>query len=487
MDTKTDQQLQIFFLPYMAHGHTLPLIDTAKFFASHGSKSTIITTPFNAPLISKSIQSSKSLGLDIDLLVINFPSTEVGLPEGIENANLATNREMKEKLYKASTLFAPQVEQILEQYHPHCLIADSLYHWSTDAAAKFGIPRITFHGVGYFPLCASLSVILYQPHIKVSSDTEPFVIPNLPHEIKSTRNQVPAFLNLDGNTELIKLVKASVEAETRSYGNIVNSFYELEPDYAHHYRNVLGRKSWHIGPVSLCNKAEEDKSARGGKEGSADRVHECIDWLNKKEVNSVVYICFGSLTIFSDCQLIEIASALEASHQQFIWVVRKEHDDEEEWLLKEFEQRMEGEGLIISGWAPQLLILEHEATGAFVTHCGWNSILEGVSAGVPMITWPVTGEQFYNEKLVTELLGIGVAVGAEKWATFEEESARSEANVKREAIEKAVTEIMVGDKAEDMRSRAKALGEMASRAVEEGGSSFSDLTALIEELKSIRS
>ncbi|KAL6218873.1 hypothetical protein ACLB2K_012080 [Fragaria x ananassa] len=485
MGTKTDQQLQIVFLPYMAHGHTLPLIDIAKLFASHGSKSTIITTPFNAPLISKSIESSKSLGLEIDLLVIKFPSNEVGLPEGIENANLATTLEMKEKLYKASKLLAPQVEHILEQYHPHCLVADSLYHWSTDVAAKFGIPRIIFQGVGFFPLCASLSVILYQPHKKVSSDSEPFLIPNLPHEIKTTRNQVPAFLNLDGNTELIKLVKASIEAEERSYGSIINSFYELEPDYADHYRKVLGRKSWHIGPVSLCNKAERDKSERG-RGGSVDEVHKCMNWLNSKEPNSVVYICFGSLTIFNDCQLIEIALALEASHQQFIWVVRKENNDKEELLLKEFEQRMEGKGLIIRGWAPQLLILEHEATGAFVTHCGWNSILEGVSAGVPMITWPVTGEQFYNEKLVNEIPRIGVAVGAEKWATFEEESARSEASVKREAIEKAVTEIMVGDEAREMRKRSKALREMASRAVEEGGSSYSDLTALIEELKSLR-
>ncbi|KAL6209819.1 hypothetical protein ACLB2K_020758 [Fragaria x ananassa] len=445
MGTKTDQQLQIVFLPYMAHGHTLPLIDIAKLFASHGSKSTIVTTPFNAPLISKSIQSSK-----IDLLVIKFPSNEVGLPEGIENANLATTREMKEKLYKASNLLAPQVEQILEQYHPHCLVADSLYHWSTDVAAKFGIPRIIFQGVGFFPLCASLSVILYQPHKKVSSDSEPFLIPNLPHEIKTTRNQVPAFLNLDGKTELIKLVKASIEAEERSYGSVVNSFYELEPDYADHYRKVLGRKTWHIGPVSLCNKAERDKSERG-RGGSVDEVHECMNWLNSKESYSVVYICFGSLTIFNDCQLIEIVLALEASHQQFIWVLRKENNDKEELLLKEFEQRM-----------------------------------EGVSAGVPMITWPVTGEQFYNEKLVNEILRIGVAVGAEKWATFEEESARSEASVKREAIEKAVTEIMVGDEAKEMRKRSKALKEMASRAVEEGGSSYSDLTALIEELKSLR-
>ncbi|PQQ13823.1 UDP-glucose flavonoid 3-O-glucosyltransferase 7-like isoform X1 [Prunus yedoensis var. nudiflora] len=125
---------------------------------------------------------------------------------------------------------------------------------------------------------------------------------------------------------------------------------------------------------------------------------------------------------------------------------------------------MEGKGLIIRGWAPQVLILEHQAIGAFVTHCGWNSILEGVSSGVPMITWPVSAEQFYNEKLATEILRIGVAVGSEKWASLVD--VKKEASVKRDAIEKAVAQVMVGDEAEEIRSRARALGEMARRAVE---------------------
>ncbi|XP_062024890.1 UDP-glucose flavonoid 3-O-glucosyltransferase 7-like [Rosa rugosa] len=485
METKAHTQLHIFFLPFMGPGHSLPLLDIAKLFASRGVKSSIITTPVSAALLSKQLRTSKSLGSGIEFLVIKFPSAEVGLPEGIETSNSATTREMKGKLMEATALLEPKVEQILDQHRPHCLVADAVFHWATDVAAKFGIPRLVFHGAGFFPLCASLSVMLYQPHMKVSSDSEYFVIPNLPHEIKSTRNQVPAFLNVDSKTELFKLVKASMEVDERSFGILVNSFYELEPEYADHYRKVFGRKSWHIGPVSLCNKAEEDKSARG-EEGSADGVHECFDWLNTKEPNSVVYICFGSLTNFSDAQLVEIALALESSHQQFIWVVRKEKNDKGEWLPDEgFEQRLEDKGLIIRGWAPQLLILEHEAVGAFMTHCGWNSILEGVAAGVPMITWPVSAEQFYNEKLVTQLLGIGVAVGAEKWDTFEDDSLKSEASVQMEAIEKAVTEIMVGDEAEEMRSRVKELGEIGSKAVEEGGSSFSDLTALIEELRSL--
>lgn len=137
---------------------------------------------------------------------------------------------------------------------------------------------------------------------------------------------------------------------------------------------------------------------------------------------------------------------------------------------------MEGKGLIIRGWSPQVLILEHEAVGGFVSHCGWNSTLESISLGVPMVAWPIAVEQFYNEKLVTQVLQVGVSVGASKWVTFVGDF------VRRDAIEKAVKEIMVGDRAVEMRSRVKELGELARKAVEKDGSSYSDLNALIHEL-----
>ncbi|KAL6219060.1 hypothetical protein ACLB2K_012266 [Fragaria x ananassa] len=148
---------------------------------------------------------------------------------------------------------------------------------------------------------------------------------------------------------------------------------------------------------------------------------------------------------------------------------------------------MKGKGLVIRDWAPQVPILQHKAVGAFVTHCGWNSVFEAISAETPMITWPVSGDQFFNEMFVTQVLhvGVGVGVGVEKWVSFMDESLKSEASVKREAIEKAMTRIMQGDEAEEMRNRVKGLREQASRAFEEGGSSFSDLTALIEELRTL--
>ena len=314
-------------------------------------------------------------------------------------------------------------------------------------------------------------------HKKVSSVSEPFVIPNLPGDIKLTRNQLPDTMEQDAETDFSRLFKAAVESELKSYG-------ELEPAYAVHYRKVLGRRAWHIGPVSLCNRTDNDKASRA-KQDSTDCTQECLKWLKSKQPNSVVYVCFGSLANFTSAQLTEIAMGLQASEQNFIWIVRKNknsggEEEKEDWLPLGFEKRMEGKGLIIRGWAPQVLILDHEAVGGFVTHCGWNSTLEGVVAVAPLVTWPHFADQFYNEKLVTQVRKIGVAVGVEKSSTTKSEF------VRRERIEKAVKEIMVGDKAEQMRSRAKAFGEMAQRAVENGGSSFSNLNSLIEEL-SLRS
>ena len=299
---------------------------------------------------------------------------------------------------------------------------------------------------------------LYEPHKKVSYDSEPFVIPNFPGEIKLTRMQLPDFIKHEVETDFSKWLKEVMEsADLRSDRVVVNSFYELKPAYAEHYKKVMGRKAWHIGPVSLCNKNAEDKAQRG-KEASIDE-HECLKWLGTKKPNSVIYICPGSIANFSDTQLMEIAMGLEASDQQFIWVVKKgkNEKEEEDWLPKGFEKRMEGKGLILRGWAPQVLILDHEAVGGFVTHCGWNSTLEGVTAGVPMVTWPLSVEQFYNEKLVTRVLKIGVDVGVRQWI-----------RVVGDSIKRAVKRIMVGEETEEMRARQRPLGRWQRELLKKG-------------------
>ena len=177
----------------------------AKLFASRGADVAIITTPLNAPLIAKSINKSDHPGRKIELLIINFPSEAVGLPDGCESLDLARSPEMFQSFFRATTLLEPQIDRILDRHRPHCLVADTFFPWTTDLAAKYGIPRVVFHGTCFFALCAAASIIANRPYKNVSSDLEPFVIPNLPDEIKLTRSQVPGFLKEEVETDFIKL------------------------------------------------------------------------------------------------------------------------------------------------------------------------------------------------------------------------------------------------------------------------------------------
>ncbi|KAH1122029.1 hypothetical protein J1N35_005189 [Gossypium stocksii] len=155
----------------------------------------------------------------------------------------------------------------------------------------------------------------------------------------------------------------------------------------------------------------------------------------------------------------------------------------EKWLKEDgYEDRIKGRGLLIRGWAPQVLILSHPSIGGFLTHCGWNSTLEGISTGVPMITWPLFSEQFVNEKLVVQILKIGVGVDVEAAVHMGEEE--FEAVVKKDNIMKALESLIdEGDEGEDRRKRAKYLAEMATKAVEAGGSSYLNITLLVEYIK----
>ncbi|KAF7811003.1 Scopoletin glucosyltransferase [Senna tora] len=470
-----NQKLHIFLFPFLAQGHMLPMVDLARLFTARGVKTTIITTPMNLPIISRTIGHPKTAPANSDniiqTLTIKFPSLEAGLPEGCENSDSLPSPSFYPNFFRAIQMLQEPLEQLLLQHHPDCLVVNMFYTWATDCAAKFGVPTIVFQGSNSFALCAMEHMRLHKPYKNVLSDSEPFVIPDLPGEIKMTKMELPSFVD-DEHWE--KMSTAMSEAELKSFGVIVNSFYEMEQVYADHYKNVLGRKAWSIGPVSLSNRDIKEKANRG-KEASIDG-EECLKWLDSKNRGSVLYVCFGSMANFPKSQLREIAMGLEASGQNFIWVVRGKQEEEKEWLPEGFEERLEGKGLIIRGWAPQVLILDHEAVGGFVTHCGWNSTLEGISGGVAMVTWPLSAEQFYNQKFVTEILRSGVSVGVTKWVNMEAERD----DVKKERIEEAVRKIMEG---EEMKKRAREIEKMAKEAVKEGGSSYNNLTSLIQELE----
>jgi len=264
---------------------------------------------------------------------------------------------------------------------------------------------------------------------------------------------------------------------------IMNSFEELEPAYAGGYKKMRNNKLWCLGPLSYSNKDHLDKAQRG-RMASIEECHlRC--WLDCQKPETVIYACFGSLCNLTAPQLIELALALEASERPFIWVIREGSYSEplEKWIEENgFEERTNARSLLIRGWAPQLLILSHPAIGGFITHCGWNSTLEAICAGVRMVTWPLFGDQFLNESLAVDVLKVGVKVGVERPVTWGEEE-KVGVLVKKEDVERAIVKLMDETSENvEMRKRVRELAEKAKGAVEKGGSSHSNVTLLIEDI-----
>ncbi|PWZ21247.1 Anthocyanidin 3-O-glucosyltransferase 4 [Zea mays] len=182
--------------------------------------------------------------------------------------------------------------------------------------------------------------------------------------------------------------------------------------------------------------------------------------------------------------LVEIGHGLEATKRPFIWVVKPGNLAEfERWLSEDgFESRVGETGLVIRDWAPQKAILSHPATGAFVTHCGWNSVLECVAAGLPMVSCPHFAEQFMNEKLVVDVLRVGVPVGVKGAAQWGVEAEGVLAT--RQDVEGAVAAVMdCGEEGSARRARAAELGRKAREAVVHGGSSFRNVALLIQHVQ----
>uniref|UniRef100_A0A0A9CES5 Glycosyltransferase n=1 Tax=Arundo donax TaxID=35708 RepID=A0A0A9CES5_ARUDO len=225
--------------------------------------------------------------------------------------------------------------------------------------------------------------------------------------------------------------------------------------------------------------------AAGATEAGESERHACLAWLDAQPERSVVFLCFGSVGAFSAAQVKEIARGLETSGHRFLWVVRsppqdpskfiepRREPDLEALLPDGFLGRTRGRGLVVSSWAPQVEVLRHGATGAFVTHCGWNSTLEGVAAGVPLLCWPQFAEQRLNKVFIVEEMKVGVAVEG-----YDEEL------VSAEEVEAKVRLVMESEEGERLRERLSVAREKAAAAVADGGPSRLAFDEFLKDLES---
>lgn len=219
---------------------------------------------------------------------------------------------------------------------------------------------------------------------------------------------------------------------------------------------------WPLGTVGptvpsmfLDKQLKEDKAY--GLSLFKPNTDVCINWLNGRESGSVVYVSFGSLAVLNVKEMVELALGLKSSNAYFLWVVRSaEHDK----LPDNFVEDVKEKGLIVS-WCPQLEVLAHHAVGCFVTHCGWNSTLEALSLGVPMVAMPQWTDQSTNAKFVEDIWKVGLRAQPKD----------EEGIVRREVIEHCIKEVIEGERGKEMKRNSMKWKNLAEAAVSEGGSS----------------
>ncbi|KAF6158669.1 hypothetical protein GIB67_040183 [Kingdonia uniflora] len=464
--------------PFMAQGHIIPCLALALQLEQKTNCRIIIV---NTPLNIRNIRSSLPPNTSIRLKELPFTSTDHGLPPDSENTDVLPYPLIMRLLDASKTLkqsFNKFVVDLTKQQDgnpPVCIIADMFLGWTVEIAKELGIFHSIFNTGGAYGTAIYYSLWIHLPHCKTTSDE--FLLPDFPEASVIHRTQLANHLsNADGSDSWSIFNQSVLPLWFKSDGIIFNTIEGLEKTGLEYFRrNMTGRPVWCIGPVRCSSIRPQKKSGIGSDQ--------CINWLDTHPPASVLFVSFGSQNSISCQQMMELAIGLEKSKKSFIWVIRPplefylSEEFQSKWLPKGFEDRIKegNRGLLVHKWAPQLEILSHRSTAAFLSHCGWNSTLESLIHGVPIIAWPLAGEQHYNSKFLVEVAGVCVEVAR-----------GNVSDIKHEDVVRVIELVMGGtEKGEDMRKKVTKVAEMiedAIRDTDEGlkGSSVKALDKFID-------
>lgn len=457
----------------MAQGHIIPFLALALHLEQRKTYNlTIVNTPFNI----KKLRSSLPHNSSITLLEIPFNGTDHGLPPNTENTD-AVPYNLVIRLLESSVSLKPAFKNLIQQQpqQPLCIVGDIFFGWTASVAKELGVFHVIFSGCGGYGLAFYYSLWMNLPHRRVESDS--FPLPDFPEARSIHRTQLPNNIaEADGFDAWSVFQKRNLSEWVNSDGVLFNTVEELDSVGLSYFARKLDRPAWAIGPVLLSTGS----GSRGKGGGISPKL--CREWLDTKPINSVLFVCFGSMNTISASQMMQLGMALERSGRSFVWVVRppvgfdiNSEFRAEEWLPEGFMEKIRGSerGLIVHDWAPQVEILSHGAVSAFLSHCGWNSVLESLSHGVPILGWPMAAEQFFNCKFLEEELGVCVEVARGK-----------SCEVRHEDIVDKI-ELVMGESENGMRMRKNAgeIRDVIRNAVkDEDGIKGSSIRAIDEFL-----
>ncbi|XP_010557055.1 PREDICTED: UDP-glycosyltransferase 74C1 [Tarenaya hassleriana] len=444
----------VLVFPYPIQGHINPMIQLSKRLSAKGLAVTLVVASNEQ---SDPYVAEYSISLRTIFNGFDQHDHPLVMLRRTHRFNDCTSRSLSQFIQS----------EMLSERPPKAVIYDPFMPWALDVAKDLGL-----RAVAYFTQPWSVNLIYHHInegtyHVPTSRHDHP-TLSSFPALPLLSQKDLPSFACESGSyPHLFDLVVSQFSNFRRADCILCNTFDQLEDKVM----KWMG-KEWpvkNIGPVVpskfLDNRLPEDKDYGLGhfrpKPGG-----DAIKWLQTKPSKSVVYVSYGTLAALDEKQMKEIAFGMRESGFSFLWSLR---DSERNKLPHGFLEEVSKNDLgLVVNWTSQLEVLAQGSVGCFVTHCGWNSTLEALCMGIPLVGMPQWTDQPTNAKFIEDVWKVGVRVKAEK-----------DGLVKKEEISRCVREVMEGETGKEMRKNAEKWKVLACEAVSEGGSSDRNLDEFV--------
>ncbi|GLT75518.1 hypothetical protein SLA2020_472360 [Shorea laevis] len=449
----------ILVIPYPVQGHVRPLFELSQLLVKYGIKITFVNTEFSHQRIMNAFGSKVS---------VNGSIRFVSLPDGM---GVDDNRNQIGRSIESICQFMPmELKKLIHEINRSngdevtCILADMSMGWPLEVAAELRIKAAALYPASAFSLALMFAVPTMIDNGVVDENGTP-----LKHEMIQLSSNTPTinpshfvWVSIEGFTTqkiFFNLCQRNIKAIEKVEWLLSNSTYELEAGSL----AALAPKVLPIGPLSTYEGVGTLATNFWPEDSS------CLKWLNQQPPRSVIYVAFGSFTILDQTQFQELALGLQHSNRPFLWVVRPDITEvKDEAYPKGFQASVVDRGQMVD-WAPQRAVLSHASISCFLSHCGWNSTLEGVSNGVPLLCWPYFADQFMNESYICEIWKVGLKLEKDENGIIRQEEIKSK------------MEKLLGD--ENLKARALELKEKIRTSVKEGGSSNNIFKSFVEWVK----
>ncbi|KAI3678242.1 hypothetical protein L6452_37527 [Arctium lappa] len=441
-ERKRSKPLVLVASPFQ--GHMTPMLQLGSVLHSKGFSITMVHTKLNSPDPSNHPEF-EFLPLFDNFLAIDASANFTTFLEALnDNCKMQLQHHLAQKIKQGIN------DEMITIIH------DNSMYFAEEVANSLNLPSIVLRSssASYVPAFLTLPKL----HAKGQLPVKDSMFQELVPELHPLRYKDLPFNNT--STEVATEMIALSERIRTPSAIIWNTMEYLEHSALTQLRQHYQVPIFAVGPLS--------KMVRCPSTSFLKEDTNCISWLDKQAPRSVIYVSLGSLATMDETELTETAWGLANSNQPFLWVVRPGSVCGSEWIEsfpEGFTEEIRGRGLVLK-WAPQKQVLAHSAVGGFWSHCGWNSTLESISEGIPMICRPVMGDQCVNSRYLSYVWRIGLELE----------------HLDRKVIESTIRRLLVDDEGKEMRQRAIDMKEKAKYCLCNGGSSFKSLNDLVEFL-----